>query len=118
MTFNGISDVVVLVIEATGMAVVVVGMLVGVAYALYRFADDRDLENLYMRARHGMGRSLMLGLDLLIASEIIRSIHAETMKSVTVLGITVVIRTFLSMTLMVEIEGRWPWTRHKEMNDE
>lgn len=106
-----LADNVVASIEVAGVAIIVSGILLSVAYALVGLGRDRDLERAYTRARHGVGRSLMLGLDFLIASEIVRSITTETLESVSVLGLTVVVRTFLSLTLAVEIDGRLPWRR-------
>ena len=60
--------------------------------------------------KHQTGRGLLLGLDLLIAADIIRTVTLEpTLENVTALGILVVVRTFLTWSLVVELEGRWPW---------
>jgi len=59
--------------------------------------------------RH-VGRGLLLGLDLLIAADIIRTVTLEpTLENVSALGVLVVVRTFLAWSLVVELEGRWPW---------
>ena len=59
--------------------------------------------------RH-MGRGLLIGLDLLIAGDIIKTVTLEpTLENATVLGVLVLIRTFLSWTIVLEVEGRWPW---------
>jgi uncharacterized membrane protein len=59
-----------------------------------------------------MGRSILTGLELLVAADIIRTVAVEpTLQSVLVLGLIVLIRTFLSISLQVEIEGKWPWQR-------
>ena len=60
--------------------------------------------------RRTLGRSILTGLELLVAADIIRTVSIEpTMENVLVLGLIVIIRTFLSMSLEVEINGRWPW---------
>lgn len=60
--------------------------------------------------RRQIGRGLLLGLDLLIAADIIRTVTLEpTLENVTALGVLVVVRTFLAWSLVVELEGRWPW---------
>jgi uncharacterized membrane protein len=60
--------------------------------------------------KHQMGRSLLLGLEFLVAGDVVRTVALEpTLTNVAVLGLLVLVRTFLSWTLAVEIEGRWPW---------
>ena len=117
MTWTETANDIVIAIEVVGVAVIVFGVVFAALYALYRFVEDRDVEEGYTRLRHGVGRSLMLGLDLLIASEIVRSISTETLESVAVLGLTVIIRTFLSLTLAVEIDGVLPWRRGRTRLD-
>jgi uncharacterized membrane protein len=57
-----------------------------------------------------IGRGLLLGLDLLIAADVIRTVTLEpTLENVSALGVLVVVRTFLAWSLVVELEGRWPW---------
>ena len=69
----------------------------------------------YTAYRHSLARTLMLGLELLVAADIIRTVALEpTFMSVGVLGLLVLIRTFLSWALVVEIEGRWPWQPKRE----
>jgi uncharacterized membrane protein len=62
--------------------------------------------------RQGLGRAILVGLELLVAADIIRTIAIEpTFQNVAVLGLVVVVRTFLSWSLAVEINGEWPWQR-------
>ena len=76
-----------------------------------RIAGKRDAVSAFRKA---LGRSILLGLELLVAADIIRTVAVEpTMQSVLVLGVIVLIRTFLSFSLEVEIEGRWPWQKGK-----
>jgi uncharacterized membrane protein len=65
-----------------------------------------------------LGRSLLLGLEFLVAADVVRTVALEpTLSNVAVLGLLVLVRTFLSWTLTVEIEGRWPWQAQKsELN--
>ncbi len=114
MSFDEITQSIVVAIEATGVAIIVIGILIAMGYSLYKIAFEHDFRNAFNSLRHGIGRSLLLGLDLLIASEIMLSIMAETIESVTVLGITILIRTFLSVTLEIEIEGVLPWRRNEQ----
>lgn len=64
------------------------------------------------RTKQVVGRGLLLGLDLLIAADVIRTVTLEpTLENVAALGLLVVVRTFLAWSLMVELHGRWPWQR-------
>lgn len=64
----------------------------------------------YQQFKHGLARSLLLGLEILIAADIARTVALEqSLESISVLGLLVLIRTFLSWSLVVEFEGRWPW---------
>ena len=70
---------------------------------------------MYHRYRKRLGRSILLGLELLVAADIIRTVAvAPTFESVGVLGLIVLIRTFLSFSLELEITGRWPWQKAPE----
>ena len=65
---------------------------------------------MYRELRIRLGRALLLGLEVLVAADIIRTVALEaTLESVAALGLLVLVRTFLSWALVVEIEGRWPW---------
>ncbi|MCC5857677.1 MAG: DUF1622 domain-containing protein [Ectothiorhodospiraceae bacterium] len=95
--------------EAAGVLV----LLTGFTLATVRFLAQPsrfDSHAAYIDYRHRMGRSLLLGLDFLIAGDIIKTIIVpEGLTSIAVLAAIVLIRTFLSMTLHLEVEGRWPW---------
>jgi uncharacterized membrane protein len=66
----------------------------------------------YQRYRRDLGRAILLGLELLVAADIVRTVaFTPTMDSVLVLALIVAIRTFLSWSLALELEGRWPWQR-------
>ena len=99
--------------EFAGIAAIVIGSLVALARAgaaLTGRGGERD--DVVPAFRKTMGRSILTGLELLVAADIIRTVAVEpTLQSVLVLGLIVLIRTFLSMSLQVEIEGRWPWQR-------
>jgi uncharacterized membrane protein len=69
----------------------------------------------YRTYRQQLGRSIILGLEFLIAGDIIRTVVvADTLENVAVLGIIILIRSFLSVTLHLEVEGRWPWQPEQE----
>ena len=96
-------------IEAAGVFVVILGSVYSSWVYLRSFRQLPEGEA-YQNFRRQLGRSIILGLEFLIAGDIIRTVIVEpTLDNVIVLGIIVIIRTFLSMTLHLEIEGRWPW---------
>ena len=98
--------------DVAGVAVLIVGSVI----ALIRFAaallQRQALTTSYQSLRQGLGRAILLGLEFLVAGDIIRSVAlAPTFESVGVLGLLVLVRTFLSWSLEVEITGEWPWRR-------
>lgn len=98
-------------IEASGVAIIVIGIIVSIARAAGRTGDE-GVHDRYRRFRQSVARSILLGLEFLIAGDIIRTVAVDpTFQSVGVLAIIVAIRTFLSVELELEIDGRWPWQR-------
>jgi uncharacterized membrane protein len=100
---------------ATGIEVLAVGIIVvviAIATATYAFRSltrRADLQT-YEDYRQRVGRAMLLGLEILVAADVIRTVALEpTLRNVAVLGLLVVVRTFLSWSLVLEIEGRWPW---------
>ncbi len=102
---------------ATGFEVVGVGLLtIGAVVALVRYARAllrrQDSSAAYRTLRQNLGNAILLGLEFLVAGDIIRTVAVEaTLSSVVILGLIVAIRTFLSWSLEVEIDGQWPWQR-------
>lgn len=97
-------------VDAVGIVIVVVGALVALAPYVARLAVARTTTEDYRETRRRLGRAILLGLEFLIAGDIIRTVAASpTFAGVGVLGLIVLIRTFLSTALEVEVEGRWPW---------
>ncbi|GEL70514.1 DUF1622 domain-containing protein [Myxococcus virescens] len=91
-------------------------MVLGAVLALVVLATRQQLPagEAYRRFRLNLGRAILLGLEFLVAADIIRTVSQRpTLNGVLVLGLIVLIRTFLSFTLTVELEGRWPW-QHRE----
>ncbi len=99
--------------ELAGIAVIVIGTLIAFTKAGAMVAHGRGSANqrdIVPAFRKALGRSILTGLELLVAADIIRTVAVEpTLQSVLVLGLIVLIRTFLSFSLEVEIDGRWPW---------
>jgi uncharacterized membrane protein len=105
------------VIDLLGVVAIAIGVAYAAIDALVR--GIRRVRPVYERFRRVLGRAILLGLELLVAADIIKTVAIEpTLESVAVLGLIVLIRTFLSWSLEVEIEGRWPWQRRKARVDE
>jgi uncharacterized membrane protein len=98
-------------IEILGASVIVAGVLrVVITRGTVRYLFQLDRPGAYESYKHQMGRSLLLGLEFLVAGDVVRTVALDpTLNNVAVLGLLVVIRTFLGWSLIVEIEGRWPW---------
>lgn len=101
-------------VDALGVLIIVVGAAVATGRFLLRVR--RDFADSYRSYRQGLGRAILLGLEFLIVGDIIRTVAvAPTLENVLILGLIVGIRTFLSMTLQLEIDGHWPWQRAGEL---
>ena len=95
--------------EVAGVVVFVLG---AVWTAVRAFADWRNDGPIYLNIRRHFGQSLILGLEILVAADIIKTVTVETtLENVTALGILVLVRTLLSFSLNVEITGVLPWQR-------
>ncbi|NUU32615.1 DUF1622 domain-containing protein [Arthrobacter sp. C9C5] len=117
MDFQHIIETVGRFMDFAGVAIMVIGALVSIPMALRGF-QPRQLPpgseplSVYRSYRQLLGRSILLGLELLVAADIIRTVAVTpTFESVGVLAIIVLIRTFLSFSLELEITGRWPWQK-------
>jgi uncharacterized membrane protein len=99
-------------IEILAVVIIVVAIFASMARYFFHTATrpEMEMEDRYGRLKASLGRSLLLGLEILVAADIVRTVALEaSLQSVLVLGLLVLIRTFLSWALVVEIEGRWPW---------
>ena len=106
-----ISDVV-KVVEAVGAAIMIIGGLGALVQFAQRVVRGRAAAGAYETLRRDLGRCILLGLEVLIVADIVRTIIVDpTFESVAVLGAIVVIRIVLSFSLEVEIDGAWPWRR-------
>ena len=107
--FQRIAEVIGGTVDALGVAVIVLGLLAATGTAVLRV---RRGEPAYQPYRRQIGRSILLGLEFLVAADIIRTVAVEpSFTSVGVLAVIVAIRTFLSFSLELEITGRWPWQK-------
>ena len=101
--------------EVLAIVIIVLGIVGStIRYVYLRFGSKTNEDVRYENYRHSLGRSLLLGLEILVAADVVRTVALEaTVESVVVLGLLVLIRTFLSWSLTVEIEGHWPWQRKR-----
>ncbi len=96
-------------IEAVGVLIILVGATIASFHALVSKRHEAN-EVRYKVFRTTLGRSIILGLEFLIAGDIIRTvIVSDTLENIAILGLIILIRTVLSLTLFLEVEGRWPW---------
>ena len=104
-------------IHVVGTLIEIFGVLVivlGIVWSTFQYIRQRAGEQHYAIYKIRIGRSLLLGLEVLVAADIVKTIALDlTFTSVALLAGLVLIRTFLSWTLVLEIEGRWPWQREK-----
>jgi uncharacterized membrane protein len=106
-------ELVALLFEAGGTFAMAIGAVVAIGLALRDRAGGGRM--VYRSFRNRLGRAIILGLELLVAADILRTISTEpTLEQVVVLGMVVLIRTFLSFSLEIELEGRWPWQGQRE----
>jgi uncharacterized membrane protein len=110
MSFESVASDVVRVVEAFGGGIMVVGGLI--AFARYGVQIVGHAQDPFRQLRASLGRVILLGLEVLIIADIIRTIVIDqTLQSVGVLGLIVLIRIVLSFSLEVEIDGAWPWNQ-------
>ncbi|MEO5747013.1 MAG: DUF1622 domain-containing protein [Ornithinibacter sp.] len=110
MNFSDTVELVGKAIDTAGVAVLTIGAVVAAVRATQNARSHQP--DTYVRFRRQLGRSILLGLELLVAADIIRTVAVTpSLGSVLVLALIVVIRTFLSFSLELEITGRWPWQK-------
>ncbi len=100
------------VIELSGVIIIVIGLLI--ATLKFLFGDTSESEDIppFQKYRRDMGRGILLGLEVLVAADIISTITiSPTLESVFVLAIIVLVRTFLSFSIGLEVDGRFPWQK-------
>jgi uncharacterized membrane protein len=99
-----------LIIEVVAVVIIVIAIINALSRYAFRILLHPAEGDHYQSLKVSLGRALLLGLEILVAADVIRTVALEaTLSSVMVLGILVLIRTFLSWALVVEMEGRWPW---------
>lgn len=113
MSFFEVIETVGKTIDGVGVAVIAIGALISAAGAVSRLR--RKTGDVYRVFRQQLGRSILLGLEFLVAADIIRTVAVTPdASSVAVLGGIVLIRTFLSFSLELEVTGYWPWQKNRQ----
>jgi uncharacterized membrane protein len=100
-----------LFIEVVAVSIIIFFVVFGTLIFITRSIKKQlTIDERFTRYKHTLGRALLLGLEILVAADVVRTVALEaTLESVAVLGLLVVIRTFLGWSLVVEIDGHWPW---------
>jgi uncharacterized membrane protein len=112
MSYDQVISEVVKVVEAVGAGIMVLGALAALLAFAYRALRAGTSHESYEELRRNLGRGILVGLEVLIVADIVRTIIVDpTLESVGVLGVIVVIRIALSFSLEAEIDGFWPWRR-------
>jgi uncharacterized membrane protein len=101
-------------LETAGVAVIVVGALGTTVLFLWQSFQQGGLSAAFTQFRRSFGKAILLGLEFLVAADIVGTVAiGPTLQDLSVLGLLVLIRTFLSFSLEMEITGRWPWQSGK-----
>jgi uncharacterized membrane protein len=109
MSFVEVMEVIALAFEAIGVAVIVIGCALALAWG---FRSPRGFDRYFTEVRQAFGRPLILGLEILVAADIIKTVTVElSLSSVTTLAVLVAVRIALSFSLDIELEGALPWRR-------
>jgi uncharacterized membrane protein len=112
--FKSAVDVISKVMDGAGVTVVVIGMIVATGVFLRTQRDRAARPASFRIYRQQVGRAILLGLEFLVAADIIRTVAIDpSFEGVGVLAVVVAVRTFLSFTLDVELEGHWPWQQRR-----
>lgn len=102
------------IVEAIGVATIFAGILWSF-YAFF-FSKKKEVKSSYVKLRQSLGKAILLGLEILIAADIMATVVTDpTIMSVSVLAIIVFIRTIMSLSLEVELEGKFPWQKRNKI---
>jgi len=103
------------ILDLFGVVIILGGVIISTGYFLTGVLESKNKDTLYRSYRNNLGRSILLGLELMVAGDIIRSVTGQpNLLSVGVLALIVLIRSFLGITFEMEIDGRWPWQKKEK----
>jgi uncharacterized membrane protein len=112
MSYTDAMDTTAKAVEIVGVTIIVVGGVIALVRAGIELLRGTPVSASYRGLRSFLGRSILLGLEVLVAADLIRTVAVDpSLENVAVLGLIVLIRTFLSFSLDIEIDGRLPWHR-------
>ena len=118
MTFQQVMEAVVAAFEVAGILLLAVGSVRALVVALVSWSHGQR-DGVYLRARQQVGQAILLGLEVLIIADIVQTVTVDpTFESAATLGLIVLVRTFLSFSLEIELEGVAPWRRRAAQRDE
>lgn len=111
-TFAGSMELMAKFLEAIGTLIILAGLVVSAFLAIRSLHRSRQARLAYQILRESFGGAILLGLEVLVAADLVRTVAvAPTIENVAILGLIVLIRTVLSFSLEIEIEGVAPWRR-------
>ncbi len=114
MNFTDTVDLIGRLLDGIGIVIISLGTVASLLTYAARLIRHLEAHVAYMQGRRDMGRAILLGLEFLVAGDIIRTVATTpTFANVGILGLIVLIRTFLSLALQVEVERRWPWQKER-----
>ena len=118
MTYDHVMEAVVVAFEVAGIALLAIGSIRALVVGLAAWSRG-ERAGVYQRARLQVGQAILLGLEILIIADIIQTVTIDlTLESAATLGLIVLVRTFLSFSLEIELEGVAPWRRRAVQRDE
>jgi len=111
-TYSRVLGLIVHVADGIGVAILIAGLFLAAILAIRTWKNTGDGSKAYTVLRRTLGGAILAGLEVLVAGDLIRTVAVDpTLDNVVILGIIVLIRTFLSFSLEIEIEGTLPWKR-------
>lgn len=112
--FDELAQSVGTLLDAAGVLVIVGGIIISTSVAIVNAFTDGGVHSVYRSYRYNLARSILIGLEFLVAGDIIRTVAGElSLDSVLLLGVIILIRSLLGIQFEMEIEGKWPWKRGK-----
>lgn len=115
---NALIEFIATAIDVLGVLVIVLGTMMAIGMVIFWRLFGKPTGDRYTTFRIVMGRGMLIGLEVLLAADVIKTVALEpNFSNLGALGLLVLIRTFLSWTLTVELTGRWPWQERPEEAD-
>jgi uncharacterized membrane protein len=110
MEIKEIVDTIGLIIDVVGVAVITFGVIFSSVFFIFNASQQKS----FAKYRHNLGKAILLGLEFLIAGDLIRTVgYTPELSTVSAIALIVLIRTILSMALHMEVTGVWPWQKEK-----